>query len=301
MRGSLLTQPCDAHGLVLAKELDVTFDPWLSALLPHGQRIIVMALADGEHQQAWVVFEHGARRGSRVARRLLSTAGQATTTAKLALSRAELLIQARQAAATDGLTGVFNRASLDSYLAEWQAQGPDGTPLALTLVDVDHFKAVNDTYGHQAGDAALRHLADLLQSQNRDSEIVARYGGEEFVVIFPRADALQAAHRAEAIRQSVRSSPVPWGEGEIRLTASFGVAAAPEHGRRAADLVAAADAALYTAKSSGRDRVVIAPTPDLPPATLGVSAPDTAPAATPQHGAFTDKVEPGPFPWTFTA
>jgi diguanylate cyclase (GGDEF)-like protein len=128
------------------------------------------------------------------------------------------------------------------------------------MLDIDHFKMFNDNYGHDAGDIALREAGALLKSVCRTSDIPCRYGGEEFVVILPQADIETAAARAEAIRWEVKKLHLTYGAESLpAITVSLGVAVYPVHGNRYEDLIKAADAALYTAKRKGRDRVEFAP------------------------------------------
>ena len=152
---------------VLALRLDPGRDPWLDRLLPAAARLVVVPVT-GAGQGTWVVAELGQSRGGRAQRRVLSSLQQAVATAALAHSRAELLADARRAASTDGLTGVANRRSFDGEIDRLaRARREQGVPYALVLVDVDHFKSVNDTLGHQAGDEVLQVVAQVLASAAR--------------------------------------------------------------------------------------------------------------------------------------
>ena len=130
-------------------------------------------------------------------------------------------------------------------------------PVGLVMVDLDDFKRVNDTYGHQQGDKVLAHVAWVLRDASRDLDTVARYGGEELAVVLPQTDASGAAQLAERMRHAIESMRIPrvGGSGTIEVTASFGVASVPENGLDRNGLIAAADAALYAAKASGKNRV----------------------------------------------
>jgi diguanylate cyclase (GGDEF)-like protein len=125
------------------------------------------------------------------------------------------------------------------------------------MVDLDDFKHVNDTYGHQQGDEVLAHVAAALRHVSRDLDTAARYGGEELAVILPQTDASGAELLAERMREAVESLQVPrvGGTGTLSVTASFGVASVPESGFDRGELIAAADAALYAAKRGGKNRV----------------------------------------------
>ena len=168
-------------------------------------------------------------------------------------------LEAERTARTDGLTGLLRRrAFIDLAEAEIQRSLRYQDPLSFIMFDVDHFKSINDTHGHACGDAALVHLADLLRQQMRDSDLPCRWGGEEFVVLLPRTSADVARHAAERIRSHFEANPVRWEARSLRVTASFGVAAFDARDLSLSSMVARADAALYRAKRSGRNRVEVA-------------------------------------------
>jgi len=179
----------------------------------------------------------------------------------VAVENQRLLQVTRRMAEVDGLTGVTNHRHF-AVLLEREAERSRslGQSLALLMVDVDHFKQVNDTWGHPAGDAVLRHIAQRLAQRLRRSDVVARYGGEEFAVLLPGSTAAAAATLAEQLRSEIERHPAaaPPPAPAIEVTASIGVAALPEHALGEAALLEAADRALYRAKRSGRNRVVIA-------------------------------------------
>ncbi|VCU72254.1 Phytochrome-like protein cph2 [Pigmentiphaga humi] len=161
-------------------------------------------------------------------------------------------------AATDGLTNLANRRSFDEVLErEWRRAARDDEPLALLLIDVDHFKALNDHYGHQQGDQYLRAIAQLIKSCiRRPGDTAARYGGEEFAVLLPNTDIDGAFLLAEKIRNATQAARIPHLQSELGvMTLSIGVEAMVPHGSLvAAALVRRADTALYTAKRQGRNR-----------------------------------------------
>jgi diguanylate cyclase (GGDEF)-like protein len=169
------------------------------------------------------------------------------------------LSDAERRAQTDPLTGVLNRRSLVERLeAACLRARARGLPIALLFIDVDHFKQINDTRGHQAGDACLRAIIDPIHAELRQSDVIGRYGGEEFVVILSSADLSAAGPIAERIRNRVSEVRVE-GFGEpIRVTCSIGVATSDSLGVWGEHLIARADAAVYDAKRSGRNRVQIA-------------------------------------------
>lgn len=162
---------------------------------------------------------------------------------------------------TDALTGLCNRRHLEERLNEFVSLGRrHGEDLAAAMIDLDHFKRVNDAAGHPAGDAVLQVAAERLRDILRAEDVLGRWGGEEFLALLPRTDAAGAQLAAERMRQAVADSPIPLPEGgEIQVTASIGAAAGI--GDRAADLISRADVALYEAKAAGRNRVVVASAP----------------------------------------
>jgi diguanylate cyclase (GGDEF)-like protein/PAS domain S-box-containing protein len=176
----------------------------------------------------------------------------------LAAANAELAALA----ATDALTGLANRRQFDATLnKEWYRALRDRSSLALLMIDIDHFKPLNDLFGHQLGDAFLARVARLLRDNaRRAGDVVARYGGEEFAIILPGTEAVAAFELAEGVRRAVAAHAfADLVAGGYRVTVSIGISAArPEGGRSAAMLVQAADAALYQAKRNGRDRCEMA-------------------------------------------
>jgi diguanylate cyclase (GGDEF)-like protein len=158
----------------------------------------------------------------------------------------------------DALTGLYNRHFFqDRYAAEFAFARRHRTPLTTMMLDVDFFKAVNDTHGHQAGDALLRSVGSALNSLTRKEDVVARYGGEEFVVLVRGVSVDNAALSAERLRRAIGELETPWENQMLRVTVSVGVATmhAEREFTTSGELLAAADLALYTAKQEGRNRV----------------------------------------------
>ena len=163
--------------------------------------------------------------------------------------------QLRHDATHDRLTGLWNRGMIvDQLVSEVERAQRENHPLAIVMGDVDHFKSVNDTYGHAAGDEVLREIAQRLASIKRSYDSIGRYGGEEFLIILPGCDSREAIAVGERVRHVV-SSEVSIGPIKWPVTISLGVANYWDSDRDAATLIAAADEALYRAKAKGRNRV----------------------------------------------
>src|SRR5688572_13154272 len=186
--------------------------------------------------------------------------------AMLALQQA--LAGVREEALTDPLTGLYNRRYLWEFLRrEWVRARRGGRPLSVIMLDLDHFKRINDSFGHQAGDYVLAAVAGLLRNEIRSSDIVCRYGGEEFALVLPEASYESVRQRAEEIRAAIKQLDLRHqGVALGGITASLGIAQFPHHADGPDALMTAADAALYEAKSTGRDRAVFGP--PLPGPTL---------------------------------
>jgi len=165
----------------------------------------------------------------------------------------------RRQALRDPLTGLFNRRFFDAGLEqEIMRSRRSGNPASLLILDIDYFKKYNDEYGHEAGDAVLRAIGQLLQTQVRGGDVACRFGGEEFVILMPNAPLESAKERGKQILEAIRGLEVPH-QGHLlpSVTASLGVAEFPTHGNDADGILEAADNALYIAKRTGRDRMVV--------------------------------------------
>jgi len=189
--------------------------------------------------------------------RLVKTLGE-----QLALALANIRLRAtlREQSSRDSLTGLFNRRYMEESLdREIRRAAREGYGLGLLMADLDNFKQLNDAFGHAAGDEVLRRIGRFLGAAVRGEDVACRFGGEEFVVILPKASLADTHRRAEALREGIKAQQADEATGLYpAATMSVGVAAYPEHGTSAAELILAADSAMYLAKAKGRDRVVVA-------------------------------------------
>lgn len=164
----------------------------------------------------------------------------------------------REQAIRDALTNLFNRRYLEDTLERELARASrELYPLCIVMMDIDHFKKVNDTYGHEAGDTVLKTLADTVTTRSRQGDFVCRYGGEELVLVMPNIGIEVARERVNSLHRSIASQYIPFGRFNLNITMSMGIALYPKHGDTKELLLRAADRALYAAKNSGRNRVII--------------------------------------------
>jgi len=246
----------------LAKEQ--TYGPWLAAALREGYRaFLAVPLLVQERPVGCLNLYLGERKelGQEELALLTTLASQAA----IAIENARLFEETRQLSITDPLTGLANhRQFYDQLAREFRRSQRYRRPLTLLMLDLDRFKHFNDTYGHLAGDEALRETAEVLRQNARAVDILARYGGEEFAIILPETEASRALIQAERVRVAVAEHRLDSLEGEAAkgITVSVGLAALSPAMKRIEDLVQAADEALYRAKSSGRNRIVVAGSDD---------------------------------------
>jgi diguanylate cyclase (GGDEF)-like protein len=175
----------------------------------------------------------------------------------LALGNLKLKESLKNQSICDPLTGLFNRRYMEESLErEFSRANRNKSSVAILMMDLDHFKRFNDTFGHQAGDTLLRALGDLLKRSTRGQDIACRYGGEEFVLVLTDSNLAGAVQRAEILRQQVKQLSVEYA-GQLlgAVSVSVGVAFFPDHGTTMSDVLRASDQALYCAKREGRDRV----------------------------------------------
>ncbi|HYD80817.1 MAG TPA: GGDEF domain-containing protein [Paucimonas sp.] len=259
LRGALGGTTADMHDKTVTKVLPGECIGELSALDDHASPISVIALQDSEvlaidSDKLWRLIDES----NGVARNLLRMLAFRIRAANAQIRKRQKLGEFyRQLSMVDGLTGLQNRSWLNEQLPLLigNAHAVDN-PLALIMIDIDHFKRFNDEHGHLAGDDALRTAAKVLLDQLRPRDFAVRYGGEEMMVILPNTNQKGAMIVAQRLCERMRESVV---FGDMRkplphITASFGVASLTE-GQQADDLIAAADRALYQAKEAGRDRV----------------------------------------------
>jgi diguanylate cyclase (GGDEF)-like protein len=240
-----------------SKEIDPARTPVFDAAtrLRGVAAIKVIPLRAGEEVLGTLVL--GARRAGAIGAEAVRQLEVVGLQAGQAILRAGLFEQAERLATTDGLTGLTNhrtfQARLDEHLAHAERYGKK---LSLLLCDIDHFKSVNDTYGHPAGDEVLRSVARTLAREARQTDVVARYGGEEFAIVMPETDEAGALVIAERIRERIAQLVLETDQGPLRVTMSLGLATFPGEGARKSQLVERADACLYHAKRHGRNRSV---------------------------------------------
>jgi two-component system, cell cycle response regulator len=182
----------------------------------------------------------------------------------------------RQQATRDYLTQLWNRSSILEFLHRELARSErEGTPIGVVVADLDHFKGINDNYGHFAGDRALQESARRMQNSIRTYDAIGRYGGEEFLIVLPGADSDSVLSQAERLRKALRFRPVLTPEASLNVTCSFGCTAGIGGQVTAESLIRAADEALYLAKRSGRDcSVVLSPQKLVEPFLMGAAGVD---------------------------
>ena len=255
----------------LLVKLDESEDPWLASIFSPSSNLVLVPLSAEGGSLGVLVIEHSLKSDSRIERRVVSMIERFTSHGALALRNASLLGRVQRMAQTDGLTKIANRRSFEQTLTtELNRAMRTKEPVSLVMLDIDRFKQLNDTHGHQRGDDVLREVAQLLQGASRDFDTPARYGGEEFAIILPGAELDEAKKVAQRLRKLILNA-----QTSVPVTASFGVAAFPAQAADAQSLVLAADEALYSSKRTGRNRVTgskkTALEVSLVPATSGAS------------------------------
>ncbi|CAA9538406.1 MAG: hypothetical protein AVDCRST_MAG85-4353, partial [uncultured Solirubrobacteraceae bacterium] len=243
-----------AAGTRLTSRLDRAGDAALDALMPDARNLVIVPLSAGRQALGVLIVEHPMRAASRIERRVVGMLERFVSHTALALRNAWLLEEIQHLAATDGLTGIANRGTFQNVLSqELSRTRRNGGSVGLALLDLDHFKRLNDTHGHQAGDEVLRRVAAVLDECSRGFDTPARYGGEEFAVVLPDTTPEQAMQIAGRLREGVAAAGIA-----AAVTMSVGVACFPSDAPDGEQLVKAADEALYVSKRGGRDRVTSA-------------------------------------------
>jgi two-component system cell cycle response regulator len=238
----------------LKSDPDLTDIPVVFLTSRSGMDDVVAGLRGGAHDYLKKPFE---------APELLARVGSAIHVKKLQDQLRQRNMELEQISRTDGLTGLFNRRHLDAELALRNKDAlRHGEPICVLLLDIDHFKHVNDTYGHPTGDEILRAFATRMSLGLRAGDIAGRWGGEEFLVILPRTDLADALEVAERIRSTTANTPMIAAGRQISVTISGGAAFGPGDATDA--VVDLADQCLYRAKHSGRNRIVTSPLPPSP-------------------------------------
>ena len=248
--GSVLATAHNERRTLLVRDLDPEVDAWLAALMPEAKNVAIVPLI-ADAVVGVLVCETHEKSGGRIERRVVATTERFAGHAALAMRNAYLLERMQQMAVTDGLTELANRRSFDRSLERelTRAARTDGR-LSVVLLDIDHFKMLNDTYGHVVGDNVLRQIAAALRECGREYDTVARYGGEEFAAVLPGCSSALALQVAERLREAVEQAG-----SDVPVTASAGVATYPYDGIDANGLLSAADQALYAGKRAGRNTV----------------------------------------------
>jgi len=248
---AVFTKVLDDKEPRLVSKLDESENPRLTGLLTFARNLVLLPLVADNERIGVLVLENPSPAGAYIHKRVLETVERFAAHGALSLRNAQLMRQVQRMADTDGLTGIPNRRSFELALEkELSRSARSGEPVTLMMLDVDHFKKFNDSYGHQAGDDVLRGVGSALVEASRDFDTPARYGGEEFAVILPACSSDQSLQVAERLRKQVCEV-----EAVAPVTASAGVATYPTHAGDAASLIKYADEALYESKRAGRNRL----------------------------------------------
>ena len=246
----------------LASRLDRVADAALDALVPDARNLVIVPLSAGKQALGVLIVEHPMKAASRIERRIVGMLERFAAHAALALRNAWLLEEISHMASIDGLTGIANRGTFQTVLGQELSRARrSGGSVGLALLDLDHFKRLNDTHGHQTGDDVLRRVAAILDETSRGFDTAARYGGEEFAIVLPQTTPEEVEAAGERLRAAITDAGI-----EPRVTVSVGLACFPQDAGDGDELVRMADEALYASKRAGRDRVTTAWALPAPPA-----------------------------------
>jgi two-component system cell cycle response regulator len=236
------------------KALDPNVDSVLMNQLPNASNVSAIPLVAEGETVGVLVCSWGANNKRRITQPMIDLMSNVAGRVALSLSNTFLLAEVQRLASVDGLTNLPNRRTFNQAIEREVSRAQrNGQPVSLLMLDIDHFKLVNDQYGHQMGDTVLAESAAGVMEACRGEDLPARYGGEEIVVIMPNCSADQALEAADRIRRAL-------GDANVALPgthASGGVATFPTHADDVAGLLAAADEALYQSKENGRDRCTL--------------------------------------------
>lgn len=248
------------RGRIHAVLLDTSLNPKCEHVKQNSAPYVCIPLLAHSHGLGLIYIQCDGDCNDRVdMERKLSIAETAADSARLALANLMLREELRILSIRDPLTGLYNRRFLEEALdRELVRMARAKKMLAVAMIDIDHFKSFNDSYGHDAGDEVLKQAAQLMMGFRQGNDIVCRYGGEEFVVVMTEIKPETAMERFEALRRSIEKMPIKLGgHGQHQITVSIGVAIYPAQGHTRIELVTRSDQALYQAKESGRNRVVV--------------------------------------------
>ena len=241
-----------AHQVVLSKRL-----PW-----PSMPSLLVLPLLHGDRVLGTLIL--GAKRRHAFGDTVRPTLEVLASHLAVSLSNARMVHKLETMATTDGMTGLLNkRAMLEQAAQKVAAAHRFGRKLSLLVTDIDHFKKVNDTYGHDIGDVVIKGLGEILKRQKRTTDVVARFGGEEFVILCEQTDEQGAHQLGERIREELGKTVFNSAQGAFNVTCSVGVATFPEAGGKWDELFKAADEALYASKRAGRNKVTVWAPPSM--------------------------------------
>ncbi|MDQ3571057.1 MAG: sensor domain-containing diguanylate cyclase [Actinomycetota bacterium] len=234
-------------------------DGVLSQALPAARNLVVVPMVtDGEPIGA-LVLEQGGGLDERISTTRINALVEFAAHGALSIRKATLLAEVERLARVDALTGLPNRRTFDETLDREVARAArSGEPLSLVMLDVDHFKRINDTYGHDGGDEVLREIGRILATSLRQIDLPARFGGEEFAFVLPDCTGHAALRLTEEVRRAIATTHSHGGEQLPSVTVSAGVASFPRNALSGAELTKQADEALYQSKRGGRDRVTLA-------------------------------------------
>lgn len=253
--GGSIAQAASSASPVLIRRINPQTDRELSEVLPDASNVAVIPLIAEGDAIAVLAAEWGNSNKRRVTRPMIDLLSNVAGRVALALSNTFLLAEVQRLASVDGLTGLPNRRTFNQAIEREVARSQrSGVPVSLLMLDIDHFKSVNDNHGHQMGDTVLAESAAGVMSACRNEDLPARYGGEEIVVIMPNCSTEQAYAAAERIRKALSAA-----NNTLKgVHASAGVATYPTNATDVQSLLAAADEALYHSKENGRDRTTVA-------------------------------------------